>query len=138
MTYQLNPEQLEDVSKLSDSKRYSYFLSKVVEHQQLWALKTSEGFIMFGGEEKKEIIPLWPHPQFAKAVNSDEWKSCRPYEINLNDFFLKWLPGLARDRRMIGIFPTPEGKGIIVDPKALEFDLKGEIKKFRHRERSSS
>ena len=132
MTYELKTEEFTAVSSLPASERYSHFLSKVVVNQEIWTLKAPAGFVLYGTEENKEIIPLWPHPEFAEAVKNTEWKNCVPYVIHLNDFLVKWLPGMKRDGRMAGVFPTSQGKGIIVNPKALHLDLLQKLKKKKH------
>lgn len=130
MTYDMNPKQFEAVCNLPASKRYSHFISKVVDFEELWTLKSSDGFILYGDENNQEIIPFWPHPEYATAVKRDDWNNYSPYKIDLDPFLKKWIPGMIKDKRMAGIFVTSQEKGIVVTPSLLEKDLKEELKLY--------
>ena len=132
MAYEITAEQIKAISELPASQRYTHFLSSVVEHQELWTLKSDKGFALYNTDDNKEVIPLWPHPRYAQSVKKLGWLNCTPFKIALNDFMTRWIPGMAQDERLAGIFPSSHEEGIIVNSRALSIDLREALKKFRN------
>jgi hypothetical protein len=52
----------------------------------LWTLKSSNGFVLYSDENNQEIIPLWPHPEYAKAVKRDDWNNCTHIKLTFIRF----------------------------------------------------
>ena len=42
----------------------------------------------------------------------------------------RWVPGMKRDGRMIGVFPTQYDKGVVVQPEQLLNDLSKECERY--------
>jgi hypothetical protein len=130
MPYEMNQAQFDQVISLSAEERYSHFISKVADWQQLWTLKGPDGFVLFGGDADQQCVPVWSHPDYATALAKDAWSDCSPHELNLEAFMSRWIPGMSKDNRMVAVFPTPEGKGTVVDPQRLEEDLSVELEQY--------
>jgi hypothetical protein len=55
------------------------------------------------------------------------WANAIPTPIVVHEWIEKWLPGLAQDRMKVAVFPTPEGKSVVVDPLRLRSDIEAEL-----------
>ncbi len=126
----MNQAQFDNVILLSAQKRYDHFIGKVADWEELWTLKSSDGFVMFSDSSGHECVPVWPHPDYAAALANDSWDDCVPERLDLSNFMDKWLPGLITDNRMIVVFPTPNKEGGIVHPEALKSDLLKEMQQY--------
>jgi hypothetical protein len=42
----------------------------------------------------------------------------------------RWIPGLEKDCRLVGVFPTPKDKAVVVTTKRFEDDLIQELEKY--------
>jgi hypothetical protein len=130
MTYNLNQKQFHQVIMLSAQKRYDHFISKVADWEELWTLKSPDGFVMFGDSSGQECVPVWPHPDYAAALIKDTWSDCTPERLDLVTFLGKWISGMIQDKRKVVVFPTPNKKGIVVDPQRLNEDLSKELEQY--------
>ena len=50
MTYEMNQHQFKQVVKLPAQKRYNHFVAKVADWEELWTLKSPEGYVLFGDD----------------------------------------------------------------------------------------
>jgi hypothetical protein len=125
MIYRLNQEEFDRALTLPGDERYRYFVSKVVDFDEVWTLKGPDGFVLFATDEdgRCRCLPFWPHPDHAAALAVDMWRDCEPERIDLESFLTNWLPGMTTDNLKVAVFPTPLGTSIIVEPEALMRDL---------------
>ncbi len=130
MTYKMNQKQFDQVILLSAQKRYDYFIGKVADWEELWTLKSLDGFVMFSDSVGQECIPVWPHPDYAAALAKGSWSDCEPERLDLGNFIDKWIPGMINDNRMVVVFPTPNEKGGVVHPEDLKGDLLKETQQY--------
>jgi hypothetical protein len=54
--------------------------------------------------------------EYAEACATGEWSGCRAEPIEIRQWLEKWQPGMSRDGLSVAVFPTPAGKGAVVDP----------------------
>ncbi|HWS27964.1 MAG TPA: DUF2750 domain-containing protein, partial [Xanthomonadales bacterium] len=66
MTYALDRAQFERISSLSANARFEEFVSRSTLHQQLWGLRSANGWAVVDAEGD-DCFPVWPHPDFAAA-----------------------------------------------------------------------
>lgn len=130
MTYQMNKHQFDQVISLPAQKRFNHFISKITDWEEVWALKSIDGFATLGDNENHICIPLWPHSEYATALAKDSWSNFRPESIDIENFINKWIPGMIKDEYWVAVFPTPSQKGIIISPSALYEVLSIELKRF--------
>lgn len=130
MPYKINEQQIRAVSALGGSERYAHFVQRVADWQELWSLKADDGFVGFGDDEGNSGVPFWPHPAYAEKHASGDWSNCKPARIELADFLGNWLGGMERDGVKAIIFPTPDMKGVVVEPARLRSDLAQAIEQY--------
>ena len=114
-----------DLFALSADERYAYFIREAVARDGVWTLQGPGGFVAFRDEDGRDCFPFWPDPESAAAVANDDWDDCRPESLALEVFMERWLKGMARDERLVSVFPAADGTGIVVEPLELYADLSG-------------
>lgn len=68
MPYMMNEKQFEAVLALDSSKRFEHFIGKVADWQQMWSVKSDEGWLVPLAPENFEYFPLWPHFEYAQKL----------------------------------------------------------------------
>jgi len=127
MTYKLNDKQFAAIVRLSDHERYDYFLKKVADWEEVWSLHSPEGWVELSADDGEECLPVWPHPDFAKAWAVDDWSDCQPKAIALDVWLERWTPGLEKDNTLVAVFPVNEEEGIVLPPSELHDALCSEL-----------
>jgi hypothetical protein len=130
MPYTINEHEMKAVSALDGVARYAHFIKRVADWMELWSLKGDDGFVGSGDGAGNTGIPFWPHPAYAEQQATGEWANCAPALIGLDDFMKKWLAGMERDGLKVFVFPTPNLKGVMVEPARLRADLIEEMKQY--------
>ena len=130
MSYKVNPKEFDSVIALSEFDRYQYFLNKVADWEEVWSIGKSEGWRMMSDNEGTICVPVWPAEEYAAACCSEEWSQDEPKVILLDDWMVKWLPGIKKDGRKIAVFPIPICKGTIVESDQLLADLQEILTEF--------
>ena len=121
-----NAEDLSGSFDLPGEERYIAFLARVTQQGQVWTLKGDDGFIAFSDDEGRECFPFWPDAACATALATRDWADCRAEPLALDVFMTRWLTGMAKDGRMVAVFPAPDGSGVVIEPLTLLDDLREE------------
>lgn len=114
---------------MSSEERYDYFIRKVADFEIVWGLNDG-GWAILSDNEGNEVFPFWPEKELAEICVQDSWSSYKPKSIELNHFIEKWLTGMEKDGILVGVFYTPEGKGVVVQPAKLKADLEEELEQY--------
>ena len=125
----MNQHKTENLLKLPAEERVAYFVRKVVDLEKVWGLE-SEGWATAETSDGQVVIPFWPEKELAELCAVSEWKGYVPSEIALSIFTQKWLSGMEVDRILPAIFPTPNDKGVIVEPRQLKEMLASECDQY--------
>lgn len=125
----LNEKEIQSVIALPGPKRYEHWIKKVADQQQVWSL-WQEGWALVSDKHGNELVPVWPHPKYAELCTHDQWQGYTPKSIDLDAWLTRWIPGMKRDSRSVAVFPTPQDKGVVVDPMRLEKDLREEMAQY--------
>ncbi|MCW8880418.1 MAG: DUF2750 domain-containing protein [Kangiellaceae bacterium] len=127
MPYKLNPEQFESVLALSSADRYSHFVGKVADWQQLWGVKNGEGWLFPIIDGEFEYFPVWPHPEYAQKMSDLHFPGHSATEISLEQFLNEWLPDFEKDGVKVGVFPNKEWSIWVMEPSDLAECLRDEM-----------
>ena len=130
MAYRLNAKQFAAVSRLEAADRVKHLVSRVADFESLWSLRGADGWVLAQVPGSAEAFPIWPHPEYAKICAVGPWVGCEPAEIELKDFLGAWLPGMAKDGRVVAVFPTPSSNAAVVAPNQLERLLREELERI--------
>jgi len=128
--YDINEQEYQAVTALDAAERYSYSLKRIADREQVWSLRSPDGWVLAGDDQGHEVVPIWPHPRFAESCAIEQWHDSIPCSISLQDWIDKWLPGLERDGRFITVFPTHEQRGMVATPTQLREDLINELEQY--------
>ena len=130
MAWEPNSKEIQNVFLLTAAARYSYFVKKVADQERLWSLRKQQakgGWVLFGDNHGREIVPVWPHKNYATACAKIEFS---PEPIGLSTWLDKWLPGIKSDNRLIAVFPNLTEQGVVVTAERLGEDLRAEIANY--------
>jgi hypothetical protein len=127
MTWDLRTEELETVFKLPASQRYAYFIKHAADWEKVWGLRDADGWVTAQDDAGHTLMPIWPHPDYARACAIDAWENATPESLDLHDWVEGWLPELESRQRGVSVFPVPMGPGIAVEPDRLRGDLASEL-----------
>ncbi len=130
MPWTLRDQEFESVSNLPASARYTYFVKKAADTEQVWSLKSPSGWVLAATDSGRESVPVWPHERYASACALGPWEGCTPAPISLADWLTKWIPGMSKDGRLVAIFQVPQGQGATIEPARLATDLAEELKNY--------
>jgi hypothetical protein len=121
-------EKLTNVINLPAPERYSYFIRKVADFEEVWGLYDN-GWALLENDGNR-VIAFWPELEFAELCAVETWKNYTPKKINLEEFLEKWLTGMKKDGTEAAIFYTPQEKGIVVSAQQLFDDLNEEVTQY--------
>jgi hypothetical protein len=125
----IHEKELASIMAMSAPDRYSVFVRRVADWQEVWSLPSSNGWRLMADENGTEIVPVWPHKQFAAACANTSLEEVAA-AINLDDWLEKWLPGIMNDGRLVAVFPVPTGEGVVVTADRLRADLLSECEQY--------
>ena len=115
------------VLKTDGPARYSHFIGQVADWEAVWGLRSLDGWVSASDETGALLFPVWPHEPYARLMAVDSWAQATPTPIEIHEWTGKWLSGLSADRMKVAVFPTPEGKMVVVDPLQLRIDIEAEL-----------
>lgn len=117
--YRLAAQEIAHLLQGDNAQRFEYFVHKVSDWGEVWSLKTANGWVLFGTNEGEQAAPFWPFREFAQQCAVAEWSEAFPESIDIGSFVERWLPGLARDGRLVAVFPNRSGESSAVRPLDL-------------------
>jgi len=128
--YKMNEKQYEAVLALDSFDRYDHFISKVADWQQLWGVKSEEGWLVPVAPEDFEYFPLWPHYEYAQKITDENFPGHTATEISLEELLDHWLPLFEQDKVKVAIFPNKEWNFWCIEPQDLKEELLNEMAKY--------
>ena len=124
---QVRDEEMAGVLSTDGSTRYAHFIAQVADWELVWGLRTADGWVSMSDAGELPMFPVWPHEPYARLLATDSWSNAVPTPIGVHEWVETWLPGLATDGSKVAVFPTPEGKGVVVEPAQLRSDIEAEL-----------
>ena len=126
----LSPEEMRGVLDADGPTRYAHFVKRVADWEEVWGLRAPDGWVSVSDESGVSMFPVWPHEEYARLVATDDWSNAVPTSIDVHDWIDSWLPNLLEDGSKIAVFPTPQGKGVVVEPQQLKADIENELSRY--------
>ena len=94
---------------MSEFDREALFVSKIIQTQKVWGLKSNAGFATLASNEFENeegqpipIVCFWSDKKSAVTVKKKHWKNFVPVEISISEFLEKWCVGVYNDELLIG------------------------------------
>jgi hypothetical protein len=122
----MDPKKRENVMAMRADERFAYFVRKVADFEQVWGLY-DEGWATADNGGDAIGLPFWPEQDFAAACAVDAWDKYAPKAIPLSEFLAKWLPGMARDSRLVAVFPTERDTAVFASPYVVMTAIQREM-----------
>ena len=131
MAYAMNEKQFESVQSLDTEKRLQHFISKVADWEQLWTVKSKEGWLVPVAPEGFEYFPIWPHPEYAQKIADLNFPGHKAEEISLSDFLSHWVPLLQGDDVKVAVFPNKDWTFWCIEAEDLLAELVQEMQQYQ-------
>ena len=130
MPYVMNEKQFESVQSLDSNDRFQHFVSIVADWEQLWTVKSDEGWLVPVAPEGFEYFPVWPHPEYAQKITDLNFPGHKAEEISLQEFLSHWLPLLQDDDVKVAVFPNREWTFWCIEADDLMAELVEEMRQY--------
>lgn len=104
-------------------ERYRYFIKSIVEKRCVWGLY-HDGWAIGATSYGRNSLPVWADKTFAKLCQTEVWAKYQPAEMTLDSFIFKVLPYAAKEKVLLSIMMTPEGRSVFLEPSKVLMDLK--------------
>lgn len=95
----MHKRKIENIFRLSSQERFSYFIRKVTDFEEVWGLSDGSEWALIGDSDDNQLFPVWPEKDFAEICATGVWYNYVPKSIPLNDFISKLSPKLATEGR---------------------------------------
>ncbi|MDB4983053.1 MAG: hypothetical protein JWM82_3805 [Myxococcales bacterium] len=113
--------------KADGPMRYAHFISQVADWEYVWGLRGPDGWVTIADATEVPMFPVWPHEPYAKLLAAGLWANATPTSIEVHEWTMSFLPGLIEEGMKVAVFPTPAGKGVVVDASRLKADIEAEL-----------
>lgn len=124
----LNQRQIEAVLKLDGQKRYEHFIKTIADTEEVFGLDKDGWALASDGEYP--VFPVWSAKEYAELCANGAWDGYEAVSFSLDEFMEELLPNLKGDGVLLGVFYTPEDKGVTPDIDKVLADLKTELEKY--------
>lgn len=120
----MNDSSFEKILEMDCEGRYEIFLDMVSDERDIWIVLNDQGEFLkiFSEDDGVEYLPVWPHSDFAGTYCDNE-NGLEVKCISVPEFFSRWVPGLERDKLMVGVFPKLAEDVWMAEPSELKSDL---------------
>jgi len=96
----------------------------VVESEIVWGLSSDHGFAdCESNESDRTVLVFWSDRGYASRVRQQSYPDYEPSEISLFDFLFRWLPGMEKDKLLVGTNWTGDLVGLEFEPRTLEEEI---------------
>lgn len=124
----VNQKEFEAVLKCEAKIRYEYFIKKVTDYEEVWAL-SEDGWMLSGNNHGEKYFPVWPKKEFANFCAINEWANARAEKIDLYEFMEELIPSFIQDGILLDVFSNNENS-IGRQPEDLLEDLNEELENY--------
>ncbi|MGD8569098.1 MAG: DUF2750 domain-containing protein [Gammaproteobacteria bacterium] len=118
MRYQPSQREKQEVESYNEKDRLHFFLTRVVESEEVWGLSNDHGWIL-KEQNGHSILPVWPYESFASNCILEEWRGYTPGAVSLEHFIYRLLPLISEQNIQLEILPTASQPGGLVDANKL-------------------
>ena len=99
------------------------FYKEVAKSHIVWSIKDASGFPAPKGTVGKRAMPFWSSESRALEIinNIPAYKGFAPVPIPWAEFASRWLPGLEKDKLLVGVNWSGErATGYDIEPRELK------------------
>lgn len=96
-----------------DKETLDYFLLRVFETEEVWALKDGPHWFM-RNLDGQLTMPVWPYERFAKEAASGSWQTYETEAESLEHVLYNLADELKDDEVMVEIMPKSNAPGVLI------------------------
>ena len=121
---------IDEAIHLPGPDRYDAFVRHVAKSQALWLVESPTSVLMFGDEEGRDIVPVWPTMSSAARSRSPEevQEGFAPQSVPLNVWLERSTASLIEENLFVGVFPGMRRACPVVPADKLANDLMGAMR----------
>lgn len=124
MTWEPVEGELRRLQALPVADRALQLVQLAVDWEELWGLTDAHGWVV---GQATDALPLWPHPDLARACAQGPWEGAEPAAIPLDELLADLLPQLEAESLGTALFPVPGDPGLLLTPEELRRRLGEEL-----------
>lgn len=124
MTWEPVEGELRRLQALPAADRALQLVQLAVDWEELWGLTDAHGWVV---SKTTDALPLWPHPDLARACAQGPWEGAEPAAIPLDELLEDLLPQLESEGLGTALFPIPGDPGLLLTPAELRLRLGAEL-----------
>lgn len=117
MRYAPSPQELQDIIDMSAPLRLQYFLSRVIEAEEVWGLADDQGWVM-REDGDKTLLSIWPYRQCADACIREP--DLHSHATSLDHFVERVLHTLISEGIHLDVLPSRDGEGAVISAIELQ------------------
>ncbi len=119
MTWEPVEGELRRLQALPAADRALQLVQLAADWEELWGLTDDHGWVV---SQATDALPLWPHPDLARACAQGPWEGAEPAAIPLDELLESLLPQLEAEGLGTALFPVPDDPGLLLPPKSCAGD----------------
>ena len=99
-------------------ENYERFVERVKQSGEVWGLHSASGWAQCpsNDHEGRDILVFWSDRAYAARHAKEHWSTYVPASIPLDAFVARWLPGMHKDRVLVGPNWDAHLSGLEVEP----------------------
>lgn len=109
--------ELQAVKSYTTQQRLQFFLTRVVESEEIWGLGNTSGWVIGGDNES--YLPVWPYSALATECATGEWEDYQSNSVSLEHFVYSLLPLMEKQGIQVEILPAVNQPGIQIKSAQL-------------------
>ena len=122
--------EIRAVLALDGPTRAGHLIKRVADSAVAWSLWEESGWALMANDDGTQVFPLWPSREYAELLRTGDWLRLEARAVPLEELLHELLPKLALRGILIGIFPTPTGKGVTMTRAELSALLGEELERY--------
>jgi hypothetical protein len=112
-------------NRATSQDNYERFAQRVKQSGVIWGLRSDRGWANCPSQDQegRDVLLFWSDRAYAARQIQDAWSSYTPVSIPLDEFLARWLPGMHKDRVLLGPNWDAHLCGLEVEPLEVARDL---------------
>lgn len=117
MRYAPTAQELQDIGTMPAPQRLQYFLSRVIEAEEVWGLADTQGWVL-REEGDRTILSIWPYRECAEACIHEP--DLHTHATSLDHFVERILDTLIADEIQLDVLPGRDTVGALLSAAELQ------------------
>ncbi|MBI1423271.1 MAG: DUF2750 domain-containing protein [Gammaproteobacteria bacterium] len=116
MRYAPSQQELQEIAGMQAAQRLQYFLTRVIEAEEVWSLADEQGWVMRENGDMA-VLPIWPYRQCADACITET--DLHAHATSLDHFVESILHTLITQNIYVEVLPARETGGVLLSAGEL-------------------